>query len=158
MPQREVTADTTCTMKYHRLIIIALLLSAFCPPLAAHKRGESIIKDEYSIIPSEGGTVIGFVRLSDGKIGFVKNTSSYNVYIEPTYDDMYNEDFSVSKRVLVERNGKWGALGTIRGEDAYIKETVPCIYDRLTQFKNGRSRATLNGKSFWIDLYGKRIA
>ena len=34
---------------------------------------------------------------------------------------------------------------------------VPLIYDKMTPFKDGKSWVTLNGESFYIDEFGKRL-
>ena len=121
------------------------------------RKGSSILREGLEVIPPEGGQVVLF-RMG-GKIGVAFNRSDLFVLYEPQFEDAYNEDFSKSNgMVLLKRDGKWGALNTTARPGAGIADvTVPFVFDRLTPFRNGKSTATLNGKTFVIDTMGKKI-
>lgn len=121
------------------------------------QKGSSILREGLEVIPPEGGQVVLFQM--GGKIGVAFNRSDLFVLYEPQFEDAYNEDFSKSNgMVLLKRDGKWGALNTTARPGAGIADvTVPFVFDKLTPFRNGRSTATLNGKTFTIDTFGKRL-
>ena len=121
------------------------------------EKGASILKDGIFIIP-QGQRVVLFTI--DNKIGVAFNRSDLIVHYEPQFESAYNDYYEYSKgMVLLKKNGKWGALNTnleeIHGGVADV--TVPFIYDRLTPFRDGKSTATLNGKTFVIDRMGRKI-
>ena len=117
---------------------------------------KSILKDGITILPSEGGRLIAFVQ--NNKIGFVLNSSDYIIMIEPMFDDIYNENFLVSNDMaIVSQNGKWGAVNTSLRTDLKKEPSIPCIYDTMTPFRNGKSKVTKSGKTFYINTKGEII-
>lgn len=123
------------------------------------KYGECIVKDGFSIIPTNG-RACNLVPFKIGydmnfRIGFVLNTGGYPVIIEPQFDDMkfneYDGLFTVAK------NGKWGAV-----DARVLKQTVECIYDEIYAWKqdeNGEyyAKAKLNGRIYKINRKGERL-
>ena len=117
---------------------------------------QSILKEGYKLIPSKGGNMIGFVY--NGKIGFISNSSDCYILIEPKFDDLYNENFYLSDYMaIVAINGKWGAVNTSLSTDVKKEPSIPCIYDSMTPFRNGKSRVPKNGKTFYINTKGEII-
>ena len=134
------------------LIIITLSLLSFF----SNAQSRSILKDGIEIIPSEGGKLIAFIE--NNKIGFVLNRSDYVVMIEPKFDDLYNENFYLSDYMaIVAINGKWGAVNTSLSTDVKKEPSIPCIYDSMTPFRNGKSRVSRNGKTFYINTKGEIV-
>ena len=122
------------------------------------QKGSSILREGLEVIPPEGGRVVLFKM--GGKIGVAFNRSDLFVLYEPQFEDAYNENFNKSGgMIILKRDGKWGALNTndSRPGTGVADVSVPFIYDRLTPFRNGKSTATLNGKTFTIDTFGKRL-
>ena len=107
------------------------------------------------VIPSEGGRLIGFAESATGKIGFAMNTSGLEIRHEAVFDNFYNENFWKSKRIIVEKDGKWGAIGHELKNMGQI--VIPFIYDSMAPFKDGMSFVSMNGENFYIDLNGNRI-
>lgn len=137
------------------VLVLIGAIGSFSLGAQALRKGDTILKDGVYVVPSEGGYYIGFIDLSVNKIGFVLNRSDYPVIVEPIYDDFYNQNFWISKRIIVKKDGKWGALGA---EFENLGDVlVPFIYDKMTPFKDGKSWVTLNGESFYIDGFGKRL-
>ena len=89
------------------------------------------MKDSIHVIPSEGGLLIGFVDERIDKIGFLLNRSDYIILIEPVYDDVYNENFWRSKRIIVKKDGKWGALGATLEQENFQVDVAPNIVTML---------------------------
>jgi hypothetical protein len=56
--------------------------------------------------------------------------------------------------ILFRHSGYGGKTGFI---DITGQETIPCIYDRVENFQNGKARVTLNGRTFYIDKNGNEI-
>ena len=113
------------------------------------------MKDGIAIIPSEGGYLIGFRDYNADKIGFVLSRSDLPVFQEAIYEDFYNENFWKTKRIIVKKDGKWGALNTEPGSMGDVM--IPFIYDTMTPFQNDRARVSLNGEVFYIDVDGNRL-
>lgn len=139
------------------ILVLIGIIGPFSSEAQTLRRGDTILKDSIHVIPSEGGLLIGFVDERIDKIGFLLNRSDYIILIEPIYDDVYNENFWRSKRIIVKKDGKWGALGATLEQENFGKVCVPFIYDKMTPFKDGKSLVTLNGESFYIDEFGKRL-
>ena len=138
------------------LMLVIMQASMLCSLCAQElKRGDSILKDDISIIPSEGGYLIGFRDHTVDKVGFVYSRSDLPVFIEPVYDTFYNENFWETDRIIVKKDGKWGAISCVLGELGDIK--VPFIYDFMKPFKGGKSLVSLDGESFYIDIDGVRL-
>lgn len=137
------------------VLVLIGIVGSFSSEAQTLRRGDTILKDSVYVVPSEGGYYVGFRDLRVDKIGFVFNSSDYPVVVEPIYEDFYNENFWVSKRIIVKKDGKWGALGAELGQLGDV--LVPFIYDKMTPFKDGKSWVTLNGESFYIDGFGKRL-
>ena len=140
--------------KLSLLVLFTLVFSCLTGAQTV-KRGDSILKDGIAIIPSEGGYLIGFRDYNANKIGFVFSRSDLPVFQEAIYDDFYNENFWKTERMIVKKDGKWGALGTELGSLGNVM--VPFLYDTMTPFKDGRARVSLNGESFYIDVDGNRL-
>lgn len=126
------------------------------PPSAAEtavllKGGESLLRENVQIVPSCGGHCIAFIQ--NGKIGFALNSSNLMVITPVQFEDVYNEDFYESNNLaIVKKDGKWGAYNC-----STFEIDVPCIYDKLTPFRDGKSTAILNGETFTIDTKGNRL-
>lgn len=140
--------------KLSLLVLFTLVFSCLAGAQTV-KRGDSILKDGIAIIPSEGGYLIGFRDYNANKIGFVFSRSDLPVFQEAIYDDFYNENFWKTERMIVKKDGKWGALGTELGSLGNVM--VPFLYDTMTPFKDGRARVSLSGESFYIDVDGNRL-
>ena len=71
---------------------------------------------------------------------------------------MYNENFYQSNNmILVSLNGKWGAIDS-SGETPYSKQPIiPCKYDKMTSFRNGKSQVEKNGRTYIINTKGETI-
>lgn len=134
------------------LFIIGISLPSYSQVV---KKKESILKEDITIVPSEGGYLIGFRDWSVNKVGFVFNSNELIVYVEPIYDTFYNENFWKTDRIIVKKDGKWGAISCVLGELGAVK--VPFIYDMMKPFVNGKALVTLDGKSFYIDIDGNRL-
>lgn len=65
----------------------------------------------------------------------------------------YESIFNVKRVNLAEvkRNGKYGYV------DSSGQEKIPCIYDNVDIFNNGKLKVTLNGREFYIDANGNEI-
>ena len=120
------------------------------------RKGESVLKEGIMVIPSEGGRLVGYMDLTVGKIGFVFSRSDLPVYVEPVYDDFYNENFWETDRIIVKKDGKWGAISCELKSLGDVK--VPFIYDSMRPFKSGKSLVSLGGESFYIDIDGARLS
>jgi hypothetical protein len=117
---------------------------------------KSILKDGVKIIPSEGGRLVAFIQ--NDKIGFVLNSSDYIIMIEPKFDDIYNENFLDSNEMaIVSLDGKFGAVNTSLKTNLKNEPSIPCIYDSMTPFRNGKSKVTRNGLTFYINTRGEII-
>lgn len=138
------------------IMVFNNVLYATEPPSASEttmilKGGESLLRDNVQIVPSCGGHCIAFIQ--NGKIGFALNSSNLMVVTPVEFDDAYNENFYESNDLaIVKKDGKWGAYNC-----STFKVEVPCIYDKLTPFRNGKSTAILNGETFTIDTKGNRL-
>ena len=120
-------------------------------PVPLLKEGESLLRDNVTIVPSFGGHCVAFIQ--EGKIGFALNSSNLMVITPVQFDDVYNENFYRSNNLaIVKKNGKWGAYNC-----STFEIDVPCIYDKLTPFRDGKSTAILNGETFTIDINGNRL-
>lgn len=141
-----------------KVLMLVIIQAAMLCNLCAQeiKKGDSILKDDISIIPSEGGYLIGFRDWNVGKVGFVFNSSDLPVFVEPVYDTFYNENFWKTDRIIVEKDGKWGAISCVLGCLGDVK--VPFIYDSMEPFKDGKSWVSLDGESFYIDIDGVRLS
>ena len=106
-------------------------------PVPLLKEGESLLRDNVTIVPSFGGHCVAFIQ--EGKIGFALNSSNLMVYRS-------------NNLAIVKKNGKWGAYNC-----STFEIDVPCIYDKLTPFRDGKSTAILNGETFTIDINGNRL-
>ena len=86
-----------------KVLMLVIIQAAMLCNLCAQeiKKGDSILKDDISIIPSEGGYLIGFRDWNVGKVGFVFNSSDLPVFVEPVYDTFYNENFWKTDRIIV---------------------------------------------------------
>lgn len=140
--------------KMSLLVLLTMLFSSLAGAQTL-KKGESILKDGIAIIPSEGGYLIGFRDYNADKIGFVLSRSDLPVFQEAIYEDFYNENFWKTKRIIVKKDGKWGALNTEPGSMGDVM--IPFIYDTMTPFQNDRARVSLNGEVFYIDVDGNRL-
>lgn len=139
-----------------KICVLFFLISISFPSYSQVARTkESVLKEGITIMPSEGGYLIGFRDLTVNKVGFVLNRNDLPVYVEPIYDTFYNENFWKTDRIIVKKDGKWGAISCVLGELGDIK--VPFIYDFMKPFKDGKALVTLNGKSFYIDTDGNRL-
>lgn len=144
-------------MYLKRNLLIALIFFSLSLTVTAqtYHKGESLLKGGVMIIPSEGGRLVGFVENSTGKIGFAMNTSGLEIRHEAVFDDFYNENFWKSERIIVRKDGKWGAIGHELKNMGQI--VIPFIYDSMTPFKDGISLVSLNDEIFYIDLNGNRV-
>ena len=139
-----------------KICVLFFIISISLPSYSqVVKKKESILKNDITIVPSEGGYLIGFRDWTANKVGFVFNSNELIVYVEPIYDTFYNENFWKTDRIIVKKDGKWGAISCVLGELGDIK--VPFIYDFMKPFKDGKALVTLNGKSFYIDTDGNRL-
>ena len=75
------------------ILVLIGIVGSFSSEAQTLRKGDTILKDSIHVIPSEGGLLIGFVDERIDKIGFLLNRSDYIILIEPTYDDVYNENF-----------------------------------------------------------------
>lgn len=117
---------------------------------------QSILKDNYEIIPHEGGNFIGYKE--NGKIGFVLNCSDLIIMIKPKFDNIYVEDWDKTRgMILVEIDGKWGAVDSSYNTPLKKQPIIPCIYDSMTPFRNDISKVTKNGRTFYINRYGEEV-
>lgn len=115
------------------------------------KKGETLLRENVSIVPSCGGHCVPFIQ--GAKIGFALNSSNLMVVTPAEFDDVYNENFYESNNLaIVKKNGKWGAYNC-----STFEIDIPCIYDKLSPFRNGKTTAILNGETFIIDVNGNRI-
>lgn len=142
------------------LLTIAVLFSltamiSFTVTAQTYHKGGSLLKEGIMVIPSEGGRLIGFIDHATGKVGFAMNTSGLEIRYEAVFDNFYNENFWKSERIIVEKDGKWGAIGHELKNMGQI--VIPFIYDSMTPFKDGISLVSLNGEKFYIDLNGNRV-
>lgn len=135
------------------LLILALFLSVGAGYSLSQR---SILKDGVTIIPPYGSKLIGFVE--NGKIGFVLNQSNMPVIIEPIYDDIYNDNHIKSDfMILVSIDGKWGAIDGSLHSDLKNGPAVEIKYDNMEPFRNGVSKVTYRGETFYINKKGDRI-
>lgn len=142
-------------LKRNLLITAIIFLLSLTATGQTYHKGESLLKEGIMVIPSEGGRLIGFAESATGKIGFAMNTSGLEIRHEAVFDNFYNENFWKSKRIIVEKDGKWGAIGHELKNMGQI--VIPFIYDSMTPFKDGISLVSRNGEKFHIDLDGNRI-
>ncbi len=81
--------------------------------------------------------------------------NSYNIY--NTFGDKRNDqgyqyiDHYEGDRCKVQRNKKWGFI------DASGYEVIPCEYDEVSYFINGKSQVKKDGKKFYIDKTGQKV-
>lgn len=147
-------------MSLNKISIAAIfaVTVVFSADAQAVRKGESVLKEGIMVIPSEGGRLVGYMDLTVGKYGFLLNCSDYPVLIEPVFESFYNENFHKSDyRIIVKKDGKWGALGCGLEDRAFAKLVVPCIYEEMTPFRDGKSEVVLDGERFHIDTMGRRL-
>ena len=134
-----------------RIIIVLLLMFS-----TSVFYGQSLLKDGVKFIPHSGGLFIGFEQ--NGKIGFAFNSSDLRVLIEPKFDNIYVENWYISdSMILVAINGKWGAVDSSLDTPISKQPIIPCIYDSMEPFRNGKSKVVKNGRIFYIDIHGNEI-
>lgn len=133
---------------------ISLIITTFLLSLCIN--AQSILKEGYQLIPTYGGNLIGFKY--NGKIGFISNSSDCFIMIDPQFDDIYVENYNLSDNmILVSINGKWGAIDGSFETPLSLQPIIPCKYDKIEPFRNGKAKVILKGKTFYINKKGEKL-
>lgn len=143
-----------------RFIILAFLMLLSFGAAGQRNFGRTLFTiPSLMFIPPAGCGMIVFYDCETELFGFLLNSSDLQIMIEAEFEDVYNDVARECDYMFpVKKNGKWGYVDTNLSRSLLLEQPViPCIYDRVEPFRNGKGRVTKGGETFYVNVAGEKI-